>query len=93
MARIQEEAQDAVTKAINRASHAPHTIERHVIYGTGFVDVGDGTRALVIVVPDGKQIHLEMRPELRRRLARELAEEPDEEGTTKLTGETDLLLP
>jgi hypothetical protein len=73
--RMQEEVEKEMTKAMNRASNAPHTVERHLVFASGVEEREDGHCVLILVLPDGRQHHFEMRPQLRQNLASELAGE------------------
>jgi hypothetical protein len=75
--REQQEAEKRIRKGIWIAQNAPESIERLLSFATAVIpDEGD-RRAIAIMLPSGKQLHLVMRPQIYRSLAGELLAEDD----------------
>lgn len=87
-ARRDQQRSEQNRYALEEALHHPHSVEEISISATGVAEVGPMVRQLIIGVPSGKQIRLNLTPQASRTLAEALAKpfEGESESTLEVPG-------
>lgn len=87
VAHMQNREMEKVRKAIERAVRNPDEVIEYVQFGSGVVELEGLRKALVLGLPSGKQVRIQMDGANYRQIARELAEPHSNESSNGASSE------